>query len=647
MGSLRDQPLTAPQLVAHAVICFGESSNKEKNWDDIPYCLFLAHRWIMDSSQLLSHFLTHFQDSRDTEERIRVCKAVATWIRQFPMHFDGQPQLCAFVVRLRTIAEEVPDSIRNSLDVSNLPSYAWMRNHSMRCRVVRQVSLSFDQWSPEDISTSLSHIDYKVLSRITIDELKKYIKEGNLQQTPLLERSISIFNNLTNWVQCMILSKLNPKERADIIIKFVNVGKHLRRLSNFNTLMAVIGGVTHSNIARLSKTHAYLPADIKKDLNSFTNLLSVQNNFGEYRKVLASCGGSSFKIPIVGVHLKDLIAANCVGQTFEKSKTISKRKLRQLAEILSNFLVCKQIPHHLPEANLDLVNTLKVSLDIRYKEEDIYELSQRREPKTFINFESNARPVVFADWASGVSAAPDPDTVNKHVSAMVDAVFKHYDHDRDGYISQAEFRQISGNFPFIEPFGTIDLDRDGQISKEELKAYFIKANKDSMAFRSGFKHDFYETTFLTPTTCGHCGKLLWGLIRQGWKCKDCGLSVHGYCKANAVAECRRRSSSSSGGLSDWLSPRHSSSFRDRLSLNYKRGTRFRTVSAVSSSVSPDLSTDTHTSSEINRLQLPHRCIRPQSETTDVYSTTLTPDDEPHVSLACEEVFEDDSVSTVD
>ena len=132
-------------------------------------------------------------------------------------------------------------------------------------------------------------------------------------------------------------------------------------------------------------------------------------------------------------------------------------------------------------------------------------------------------------------------------------MFKHYDHDRDGYISRAEFCQISGNFPFIDPFSNIDLDRhnhifsfilcsfrDGQISKEELKTYFVKANNDLVAFRMGFKHDFHETTFLTPTSCSHCGKLLWGLIRQGWKCKDCGLAVHGYCKENAVAECRRR-----------------------------------------------------------------------------------------------------------
>ncbi|VDM84007.1 unnamed protein product [Strongylus vulgaris] len=137
-------------------------------------------------------------------------------------------------------------------------------------------------------------------------------------------------------------------------------------------------------------------------------------------------------------------------------------------------------------------------------------------------------------------------------------VFKHYDNDRDGYISQAEFRQISGNFPFIDPFGAIDLDRclsllfrDGQISREELRTYFVKANNDSVDFRLGFKHNFHETTFLTPTTCGHCGRLLWGLIRQGWKCKDCGLAVHCDCKANAVAECRRRSSS----IVEWISPR--------------------------------------------------------------------------------------------
>ncbi|KJH47064.1 phorbol esters/diacylglycerol binding domain protein, partial [Dictyocaulus viviparus] len=105
---------------------------------------------------------------------------------------------------------------------------------------------------------------------------------------------------------------------------------------------------------------------------------------------------------------------------------------------------------------------------------------------------------------------------------------------------------------------------DGQISKEELKTYFVKANNDSVNFRLGFKHNFRETTFLTPTSCSHCGRLLWGLIRQGWKCKDCGLAVHSDCKANMVAECRRKSS-----LVDWVAPKADVA-RSKLFLNYRR-----------------------------------------------------------------------------
>ena len=68
------------------------------------------------------------------------------------------------------------------------------------------------------------------------------------------------------------------------------------------------------------------------------------------------------------------------------------------------------------------------------------------------------KPVVFADWVAGVSP-PDPETINKHVHDMVEAVFKHYDHDRDGFISCAEFEAIAGNFPFIDSFCVLDADQ--------------------------------------------------------------------------------------------------------------------------------------------------------------------------------------------
>lgn len=40
-----------------------------------------------------------------------------------------------------------------------------------------------------------------------------------------LWRSYCCVQNLSNWVQIMVLSKTSPKERAVIVTKFVNVGK--------------------------------------------------------------------------------------------------------------------------------------------------------------------------------------------------------------------------------------------------------------------------------------------------------------------------------------------------------------------------------------------------------------------------------------
>jgi RAS guanyl-releasing protein 3 len=42
---------------------------------------------------------------------------------------------------------------------------------------------------------------------------------------------------------------------------------------------------------------------------------------------------------------------------------------------------------------------------------------------------------------------------------MVDAVFKNYDHDKDGFISNGEFEEIAQNFPFIDTFAVLDADK--------------------------------------------------------------------------------------------------------------------------------------------------------------------------------------------
>ena len=116
---------------------------------------------------------------------------------------------------------------------------------------------------------------------------------------------------------------------------------------------------------------------------------------------------------------------------------------------------------------------------------------------------------------------------------------------------------------------------DGQISKAEMKSYFLNLNSHSKdaTIRRSFQHEFVETTFLTPVTCANCKKLvskqserkllfallqekqnkkltlcilqLWGVYRQGHKCANCGLIAHTQCKNVTVAACRRPMASTS------------------------------------------------------------------------------------------------------
>lgn len=61
-----------------------------------------------------------------------------------------------------------------------------------------------------------------------------------------------------------------------------------------------------------------------------------------------------------GVHLKDLISVQIKDHEFERCRLISCRKILHLAEALSHFISFNRTPHNFPDANIDLIHTLKV-----------------------------------------------------------------------------------------------------------------------------------------------------------------------------------------------------------------------------------------------------------------------------------------------
>ncbi|XP_055104054.1 RAS guanyl-releasing protein 4 isoform X6 [Symphalangus syndactylus] len=274
-------------------------------------------------------------------------------------------------------------------------------------------------------------------------------------------------------------------------------------------------------------------------LLELTELLASHNNYACYRRTWAGCTG--FRLPVLGVHLKDLVSLHEAQPDRLPDGRLHLPKLNNLYLRLQE-LVALQGQHPPCSANEDLLHLLTLSLDLFYTEDEIYELSYAREPrcpKSLPPSPFNAPLVV--EWAPGVTPKPDRVTLGRHVEQLVESVFKNYDPEGRGTISQEDFERLSGNFPFA-CHGLHPPPRQGRgsFSREELTGYLLRASAICSKLGLAFLHTFHEVTFRKPTFCDSCSGFLWGVTKQGYRCRECGLCCHKHCRDQVKVECKKR-----------------------------------------------------------------------------------------------------------
>uniref|UniRef100_A0A8D2AYE9 RAS guanyl-releasing protein 1 n=1 Tax=Sciurus vulgaris TaxID=55149 RepID=A0A8D2AYE9_SCIVU len=471
--------------------------------------MLTMHRIIISSAELLQKVMTLYKEALAKNSPglcLKICYFVRYWITEFWIMFKMDASLTNTMEEFQELVKANGEEIHCRLiDTTQINARDWSRKLTQRIKSntskKRKVSLLFDHLEPEELSEHLTYLEFKSFRRISFSDYQNYLVNSCVKENPTMERSIALCNGISQWVQLMVLSRPTPQLRAEVFIKFIHVAQKLHQLQNFNTLMAVIGGLCHSSISRLKETSSHVPHEINKILGEMTELLSSCRNYDNYRRAYGEC--THFKIPILGVHLKDLISLYEAMPDYLEDGKVNVHKLLALYNHINELVQLQEVAPPL-EANKDLVHLLTLSLDLYYTEDEIYELSYAREPR-------NHR-------------AP--------------SVFKNYDHDQDGYISQEEFEKIAASFPFS--FCVMDKDREGLISRDEITAYFMRASSIYSKLGLGFPHNFQETTYLKPTFCDNCAGFLWGVIKQGYRCKDCGMNCHKQCKDLVVFECKKR-----------------------------------------------------------------------------------------------------------
>ncbi|RDD42175.1 Ras guanyl-releasing protein 3 [Trichoplax sp. H2] len=547
--------------------------------DHFLQAFFVCHPWFINSQDLCDNLLEIFhsdilpddisrafqnistQDCLATDWKIVVAQVFRYWIENLPHQFRHDDILEAAIINIHNDLMTAGDKILAQLfDPSPISAYqsiasgaVYTTDDFFQCNgEMGNFSLDFATMTAESIANHLTYIESTTFADVEIQEIRQFAKKGKVTETtPQLGSSIGIFNGVVAWIQGMVLSGITAEDRAKIVTKFIEVGKYLKAINNFETLMAVVTGLSHTSLARLNQTFALLSNESKMALAGMIDLLTVTDNASRYP-----------------IHLKDLVSLDAVMPDYTRDQKINYQKLLQLSCILSELTNGQK---YFPDikVNAETIDMMKLSLEPRFSENEIYELSLAREPRApkAAGSIKKTNENVFGAWASTITSNISPDIVKKHIQAMVKAVFKCYDRNKDGVLSMEEFAAIASNFPFLDAFGVIDTDDDGHITKEELLTYFERAN--FQALRQGFVHEFQETTYLSLTTCYHCARLLWGVIKQGYKCKGCGINCHKQCKDLVVAECRPRNNRDNN---DQMPTRTHSLIKKKVKKDQKRHT---------------------------------------------------------------------------
>ncbi|XP_053272482.1 RAS guanyl-releasing protein 2 isoform X2 [Pleuronectes platessa] len=549
-STFSEQSTTVDELVEACIKAFDEKGTLKDA--SLVRMFLMMHPWYIPSTNMAKKLVLKSQEESCTAgRRTRICHLLKYWISEFPAEFNLSPELADQIKDYKDLLNtEGNESQSQLIDLDSVPSYKWKRQVTQRVPSVskkRKMSLLFDHLDSCELAEHLTYLEYKSFCKILFQDYHSFVMQGCTVDNPILERFITLFNSVSQWIQLMVLSKPTAPQRAAVISHFIRLAQKLLQLQNFNTLMAVVGGLSNSSISRLKDTQSHISAETNKVFNNLIELVTSCGNYSQYRKRFSECSG--FRFPILGVHLKDLIAVHvALPDWADKEKTrVNLAKTQQLYAILQELALIQTTPPNV-DANMDLLNLLTVSLDQYHTEEEIYQMSLQREPRKPVQNSSpgpaqpDPKPTMIDEWSVSVKPNADPTLIKKHIEKMVESVFKNFDTDGDGNISQEEFEAIRNNFPYLSKFGELDKNQDGKISREEMVDYFMKASS-LLNCKMGFIHTFTENTYVKPTFCEHCAGFIWGFYKQGYKCKACGVNCHKACRSRLAVECRKRTKS--------------------------------------------------------------------------------------------------------
>ncbi|XP_056629431.1 rap guanine nucleotide exchange factor 1 isoform X2 [Triplophysa dalaica] len=222
-----------------------------------------------------------------------------------------------------------------------------------------------------EIADQLTLLDAELFYKIEIPEVLLWAKEQNEEKSPNLTQFTEHFNNMSYWVRSLIILQEKAQDREKLLLKFIKIMKHLRKLNNFNSYLAILSALDSAPIRRLE-----WQKQTSEGLEEYCTLIDSSSSFRAYRAALADVDPPC--IPYLGLILQDLTFVH-LGNPDHIGGKINFSKRWQQFNILDTMRRFQQVHYDLKH-NEDIVSFFNDFSD-HLAEEALWELSLKIKPR--------------------------------------------------------------------------------------------------------------------------------------------------------------------------------------------------------------------------------------------------------------------------
>ncbi|XP_069729467.1 rap guanine nucleotide exchange factor 1 isoform X6 [Phaenicophaeus curvirostris] len=269
-----------------------------------------------------------------------------------------------------SLARVLRKNILDKVDQKKMLSYA----NSIKPLAARGVAArpgTLHDFHSHEIAEQLTLLDAELFYKIEIPEVLLWAKEQNEEKSPNLTQFTEHFNNMSYWVRSIIMLQEKAQDRERLLLKFIKIMKHLRKLNNFNSYLAILSALDSAPIRRLE-----WQKQTSEGLAEYCTLIDSSSSFRAYRAALADVEPPC--IPYLGLILQDLTFVHLGNPDYIDSKVNFSKRWQQF-NILDSMRCFQQV-HYDIKRNDEIVSFFNDFSD-HLAEEALWELSLKIKPR--------------------------------------------------------------------------------------------------------------------------------------------------------------------------------------------------------------------------------------------------------------------------